>query len=181
MFQYEAMNEERGSGSPGYVSGEESLLSSSAGQKLSLDATGQAPTVGQRLVLALVSLGMLMGMTTLLTIRRLRGALPAGRFSLSSSSSPCSRRQWSASMSHLAAEFGEPSLGGAANRQRGEYFRPFLRLPVYPAASRLTEDGEGGLASRGFPLFKISLLHAYISPRSTGKAGSVPHSSQEAS
>jgi hypothetical protein len=68
MFQYEAMNDERESGSPGYVSGEESLFSSSAGQKLSLDATGQAPTVGQRLVLALVSLGMLMGMTTLLTI-----------------------------------------------------------------------------------------------------------------
>jgi hypothetical protein len=68
MFQYEAMSDERESGSSGYVSGEESLFSSSAGQKLSQDAPGQAPNVGQRFVLALVSLGMLMGMTTLLTI-----------------------------------------------------------------------------------------------------------------
>jgi hypothetical protein len=68
MFHYEAMHDERESGSPGYVSGEESLFSSSAGQKLSQDALGQAPSVGQRFVLALVSLGMLMGMTTLLTI-----------------------------------------------------------------------------------------------------------------
>jgi uncharacterized oligopeptide transporter (OPT) family protein len=68
MFQYEVMNDERESGSPGYVSGEESLFSSSAGQKLSQDAPGQAPTVGQRFALALISLGMLMGMSTLLTI-----------------------------------------------------------------------------------------------------------------
>jgi hypothetical protein len=68
MFQYEAMNDERESGSPVYVSGEEALFSSSAGQKLSQDAPGQAPTVGQRFVLALISLGMLMGMSTLLTI-----------------------------------------------------------------------------------------------------------------
>ena len=68
MFHYEAMSDERESNSPGYVSGEESLCSSSAGQKLSQDAPGQAPTVGQHLVLALVSLGMLMGMSTLLTI-----------------------------------------------------------------------------------------------------------------
>jgi hypothetical protein len=33
MFQYEAMNDERESRSPSYVSGEESLFSSSAGQK----------------------------------------------------------------------------------------------------------------------------------------------------
>jgi len=39
-----------------------------SGQKLIPDAPGQAPTVGQRLALALVSLGMLMGMSTLLTI-----------------------------------------------------------------------------------------------------------------
>jgi hypothetical protein len=39
-----------------------------SGQKLTPDAPGQAPTVGQRLALALVSLGMLMGMSTLLTI-----------------------------------------------------------------------------------------------------------------
>jgi hypothetical protein len=68
MFQYEAMHDERESGSPAYMSGEESLFSSSAGQKLSQDAPGQAPTVGQRFVLALISLGMLMGMSTLLTI-----------------------------------------------------------------------------------------------------------------
>jgi len=42
--------------------------SSMAGQKLIPDAPGQAPTVGQRLALALVSLGMLMGMCTFLTI-----------------------------------------------------------------------------------------------------------------
>jgi hypothetical protein len=68
MFHYEAMHQERESGSPGYRGGEEFLMSSSAGQKLSQDAPGQGPTVGQRFVLALVSLGMLMGMTTLLTI-----------------------------------------------------------------------------------------------------------------
>jgi hypothetical protein len=39
-----------------------------SGQKLIPDAPGQAPSVGQRLALALVSLGMLMGMSTLLTI-----------------------------------------------------------------------------------------------------------------
>jgi hypothetical protein len=37
-------------------------------QKLIPDAPGQAPTVGQRLAAALVSLGMLMGMSALLTI-----------------------------------------------------------------------------------------------------------------
>jgi hypothetical protein len=77
MFQYEAMNDERESGSPGYVSGEESLFSSSAGQKLSQNAPGQAPTVSQRLVLALVSLGMLMGMSTLLTILATARSAPA--------------------------------------------------------------------------------------------------------
>jgi hypothetical protein len=41
---------------------------SMSGQKLIPDAPGQAPTVGQRLTVALVSLGMLMGMSTLLTI-----------------------------------------------------------------------------------------------------------------
>src|SRR5258708_40073754 len=41
---------------------------SMSGQKLIPDAPGQAPTAGQRLALALVSLGMLMGMSTLLTI-----------------------------------------------------------------------------------------------------------------
>ena len=42
--------------------------SSISEQKLLQDAPGQAPTIGQRLALALVSLGMLMGMSTLLTI-----------------------------------------------------------------------------------------------------------------
>ena len=71
MFQYEAMSdvwESEAPGSRGYASGEELPFYSSAGQKLSQDAPGQAPTVGQRLALALVSLGMLMGMSTLLTI-----------------------------------------------------------------------------------------------------------------
>ncbi|HEV2583752.1 MAG TPA: hypothetical protein VGT44_23025 [Ktedonobacteraceae bacterium] len=77
MFPYEAMHDERESGSPGFVSGEELLFNSSAGQKLSQDALGQAPTVGQRLTLALVSLGMLMGMTTLLTILATARSAPA--------------------------------------------------------------------------------------------------------
>src|SRR5438552_1804494 len=47
---------------------EEASPDSRSAQKLVPDAPGQAPTVGQRLALALVSLGMLMGMSTLLTI-----------------------------------------------------------------------------------------------------------------
>jgi hypothetical protein len=68
MFHYDAIHDERESGSPEYVSGEEALFVSSAGQKLSQDAPGQASATGQRFVLALISLGMLMGMSTLLTI-----------------------------------------------------------------------------------------------------------------
>jgi hypothetical protein len=71
MFQHEAMREAWPSEAPGYAEsarGEETSLSSEAGQKLILETSGQAPTVGQRLTLALVSLGMLMGMSTLLTI-----------------------------------------------------------------------------------------------------------------
>jgi hypothetical protein len=71
MFHYEAMYDEReseASGSPGHARGEELLFGSSAGQKLTQDAPDQAPTVGQRFVLALISLGMLMGMSTLLAI-----------------------------------------------------------------------------------------------------------------
>ena len=71
MFHYEAMYDEReseASGSPGRARGEELLIGSSAGQKLTQDAPDQAPTVGQRFVLALISLGMLMGMSTLLAI-----------------------------------------------------------------------------------------------------------------
>ena len=77
MFPYEAMHGEREDGAPGYVGGEESLCSRSAGQKLSQDAPGQAPNVGQRFVLALVSLGMLMGMTMLLTILATARSAPA--------------------------------------------------------------------------------------------------------
>ena len=77
MFPYEAMHDERESGSPGYVSGEELLFNSSTGHKLSQDAPVHAPTVGQRFVLALVSLGMLMGMTTLLTILATARSAPA--------------------------------------------------------------------------------------------------------
>jgi len=71
MFQYEEMRdawESEALGSPGHARCEELPFYSSAGQKLIQDDPGQAPTIGQRLVLALVSLGMLMGMSTLLTI-----------------------------------------------------------------------------------------------------------------
>ena len=71
MFQHEAMKDIWPSDALGYADstrGEEASLSSAAGQKLILEASDQAPTVGQRLTLALVSLGMLMGMSTLLTI-----------------------------------------------------------------------------------------------------------------
>ena len=52
MFEYEAVNAVKESGSPAYVSGEEALFSSSAGQKLSQDPPGQASTIAQRFVLA---------------------------------------------------------------------------------------------------------------------------------
>jgi len=71
MFQQEEMRDAWKSTAHGYASDaryEEAYLESIAGQKLSGDASGQAPTAVQRLALALVSLGMLMGMTTLLTI-----------------------------------------------------------------------------------------------------------------
>jgi hypothetical protein len=71
MFQHEAMREAWPSEALGYAGNarrEEVSLSSETGQKLILEASSQAPTVGQRLTLALVSLGMLMGMSTLLTI-----------------------------------------------------------------------------------------------------------------
>ena len=71
MFQHEEMSYESQGTIYGYAGDtryEEASPSSIAGQKLIREASGQAPTVGQRLVLALVSLGMLMGMTTLLTI-----------------------------------------------------------------------------------------------------------------
>ena len=71
MFQHEAMRDAwqgEALGYAGHVSWEEASPDSMSGQKLIPDAPGQAPTVGQRLALALVSLGMLMGMSTLLTI-----------------------------------------------------------------------------------------------------------------
>jgi hypothetical protein len=71
MFQYEEMSdrwESENLGSPGHTRYEELPFYSSAGQKLIQNAPGQAPTVGQRFALALISLGMLMGMSTLLTI-----------------------------------------------------------------------------------------------------------------
>ncbi len=71
MFQQEVMRDAwkgETQGLSGDTRWEETSLSSEAGQKLILEASGQAPSVGQRLTLALVSLGMLMGMSTLLTI-----------------------------------------------------------------------------------------------------------------
>lgn len=71
MLQHEAMKDiwpREALGSADSARGEEASLSSEAGQKLIVETSSQAPTVGQRLTLALVSLGMLMGMTTLLTI-----------------------------------------------------------------------------------------------------------------
>ena len=71
MFQQEEMSYEKPGVAYSYAGDtrcEEASPSSSAGQKLSVEVSGQAPTAVQRLALALVSLGMLMGMTILLTI-----------------------------------------------------------------------------------------------------------------
>jgi hypothetical protein len=71
MFQQEEMRDAWKGEALNYAGDarcEEASPYSSAGQKLSGDASGQAPTAVQRLALALVSLGMLMGMTILLTI-----------------------------------------------------------------------------------------------------------------
>jgi hypothetical protein len=71
MFQQEEMSYESQGTVYGYVGDgrfEESSPYSKSGQKLIREASGQAPTAVQRLALALVSLGMLMGMSTLLTI-----------------------------------------------------------------------------------------------------------------
>jgi hypothetical protein len=67
MFQQEEMSYKREGTAYGYAS-EEASLCPRAGQKLPGEASGQAPSAEQRLALALVSLGMLMGMTILLTI-----------------------------------------------------------------------------------------------------------------
>ena len=65
MFQQEEMSYERPRTAYGYYAGdtrcEETSPYSRAGQKLSGKASGQAPTAVQRLALALVSLGVLMG------------------------------------------------------------------------------------------------------------------------
>jgi hypothetical protein len=71
MFQQEAMRDAWKGEALGYAGDtrcEEASPYSRAGQKLIREAPGQAPTAVQRLALALVSLGMLMGMTILLTI-----------------------------------------------------------------------------------------------------------------
>jgi hypothetical protein len=71
MFQQEAMRDGWNGetfGSSGVMRGEETFPERLAGEKLVREASGQAPTAVQRLVLALISLGMLMGMSTLLTI-----------------------------------------------------------------------------------------------------------------
>lgn len=79
MFQQEEMSYENQSTVYGYADDtryEEASPYSSAGQKLIREASGQAPTAVQRLVLALVSLGMLMGMTILLTIIAAKTSAP---------------------------------------------------------------------------------------------------------
>jgi len=70
MFQQEMSYESQGTvySSAGDGRFEESSPYSKSGQKLSDEASDQTPTSVQRLALALVSLGMLMGMTILLTI-----------------------------------------------------------------------------------------------------------------
>ena len=79
MFHQEEMRDAWKGEAPGYAGDaryEEASPYSSAGQKLMLEASGQAPTAVQRLALALVSLGMLMGMSILLTIMATRASAP---------------------------------------------------------------------------------------------------------
>jgi hypothetical protein len=79
MFQQEEMSYEHQGTVYGYAGDtryEEASPYSSAGQKLIREASGQAPTAVQRLALALVSLGMLMGMTILLTIIAAKTSTP---------------------------------------------------------------------------------------------------------
>jgi hypothetical protein len=79
MFQHEAMRDAWPSEAQGYAGnarGEEAFPYSGVGQKLIRDASGQAPTAVQRLALALVSLGMLMGTTILLTILATKTSAP---------------------------------------------------------------------------------------------------------
>ena len=79
MFQHEEMSYGRESEALGYAGNarfEEAPLYSSAGQKLIREVPSQAPTAVQRLALALVSLGMLMGTTILLTIVATKTSAP---------------------------------------------------------------------------------------------------------
>ncbi len=79
MFQHEEMSDENQGTVYGYAGDrryEEASPYSDAGQKLIREASGQAPTAVQRLALALVSLGMLMGMTILLTIIAAKTSTP---------------------------------------------------------------------------------------------------------
>jgi hypothetical protein len=79
MFQQEEMSYKSQGTVYGYAGDErfeESSPYSKSGQKLSGETSGQAPTAVQRLALALVSLGMLMGMTILLTIIAAKTSTP---------------------------------------------------------------------------------------------------------
>ena len=79
MFHQEELRDAWIGEVPGYAgdaSYEEAFPYSSAGQKLMLGTSGQAPTAVQRLALALVSLGMLIGMSILLTIMAARVSAP---------------------------------------------------------------------------------------------------------
>ncbi len=80
MFQHEEMRDAWKGEAVGYAGDaryEGTFPSSSAGQKLIREASGQAPTAVQRLVLALVSLGILMGMTILLSIVAVKANEPS--------------------------------------------------------------------------------------------------------
>jgi hypothetical protein len=77
MFQQETMRDGWNCetfGPSSAMRGEETFPASSAGEKLIEEASGRTPTAAQRLALALVSLGMLMGMSTLLTILAIRSS-----------------------------------------------------------------------------------------------------------
>ena len=79
MFQQEEMSYEREGTAYSYTGDarfEEASPYSSAGKKLSGEASGQAPSAVQRLALARVSLGMLMGMTILLSILAVTTSAP---------------------------------------------------------------------------------------------------------
>ena len=80
MFQHESMRDAwqgEAPGSAGDTRWEEASPSSSVGQKLIQEVPGQAPTAVQRLALTLVSLGMLMGSTILLTIVAAKASAPS--------------------------------------------------------------------------------------------------------